>query len=311
MSEPAASAARLPAAPRSSGAAPAMLGAMAGFALADLFAKRLGAAGVPALELVGLRLLCLGLWLGWLLLRGARLRRPRHPGLQLLRGACIVGSALLFVAGLTRLPLSTATALVFSSPIFVTLLSVALLRERVPAARWGWVIVGFAGVLVVAGPSRASFEPAALLPVASSLIWAIAMICTRRIGADDEAFTTQVCSCAVGLACAALALGGGLSAPSVLAGAQWAEVLAMGVAWTFGQWQVARAYMRAEASSVAPLAYTQMLWAGLLAWTVLQQPPTLRTIAGSMIIALAGLSIGVLTALSNAQVSPEDRATDA
>ena len=46
-------------------AAAAMLSAMAAFALSDLFAKRLGAAGVPALELVGLRLLCLGLWLGW------------------------------------------------------------------------------------------------------------------------------------------------------------------------------------------------------------------------------------------------------
>lgn len=272
-------------------AAAAMLSAMAGFALADLFAKRLGGAGVSALELVGLRLLCLGLWLGWLLLRGARLRRPRHPWLQLLRGLCIVGSALLFVAGLARLPLAMGTALVFSSPIFVTLLSVALLRERVPTARWAWVLLGFAGVLIVAGPSAGSFDTAALLPVASSLLWAVAMICTRRIGADDDAFTTQVCSCAVGLACAGLVLGGDWRAPQLLSGAQWIEALAMGVAWTFAQWQVARAYTRAEASSVAPLAYTQMLWAGLLAWLVLQQPPSLPAVAGSTVIALAGLGM--------------------
>jgi drug/metabolite transporter (DMT)-like permease len=126
------------AAPALNGAAASMLSAMAGFALADLCAKRLGAAGVPALELVALRLACLALWLGWLLARGARLRRPRHPWLQGLRGLCIVGSALLFVAGLARLPLAMATALVFSSPIFVTLLSVLLLRERVPPARWLW-----------------------------------------------------------------------------------------------------------------------------------------------------------------------------
>lgn len=272
-------------------AAAAMLSAMAAFALSDLFAKRLGAAGVPALELVGLRLLCLGLWLGCLLARGARIRRPRHPWLQLLRGLCIVGSALLFVAGLARLPLAMATALVFSSPIFVTLLSTALLRERVPAARWLWVAVGFAGVGVVAGPSPAGFEAAALLPVASSLVWAVAMVCTRRIGADDDAFTTQVCSCAAGLACAALVLSGEFHAPSRLSPAQWAEALAMGIAWTFAQWQVARAYARAEASSVAPLAYTQMLWAALLAWVVMQQPPSLRTLAGSAVIALAGLGM--------------------
>lgn len=290
MAERAATATALPAvAP--SGAAAAMLSAMAGFALADLFAKRLGGAGVPALELVALRLACLALWLAWLLLRGARVQRPRHPWLQGLRGLCIVGSALLFVAGLTRLPLATGTALVFSSPIFVTLLSVALLGERVSAARWLWVAVGFAGVVVVAGPSAGSFDAAAWLPVASSLVWAVAMICTRRIGSNDDAFTTQVCSCAVGLVCIALALGGGLHAPVLRPGPQWAEALAMGLAWTFAQWQVARAYARAEASVVAPLAYTQMLWAGLLAWTVLQQPPTLRTVAGSAVIALAGLGM--------------------
>jgi drug/metabolite transporter (DMT)-like permease len=274
-----------------SGAAASMLTAMAGFALADLFAKRLGGAGMPALELVSLRLLCLALWLGWLLVRGARLRRPRHPWLQGLRGLCIVGSALLFVAGLARLPLATGTALVFSSPIFVTLLSVAVLRERVPARRWLWVTMGFVGVLIVAGPSPASFQAAALLPVASSLLWAVAMVCTRRIGHADDAFTTQVCSCAMGLACAALLLGGKLRAPALLSGAQWIEALAMGVAWTFAQWQVARAYTRAEASSVAPLAYTQMLWAGLLAWLVLQQPPSLRAVASSTVIALAGLGM--------------------
>lgn len=273
------------------GAAGAMLSAMAGFALADLFAKRLGAAGLPALELVGLRLLCLGLWLGWLLARGARLQRPRHPWLQGLRGLCIVGSALLFVAGLARLPLPTATALVFSSPVFVTLLSVVLLRERVPAARWCWVAVGFAGVVIVAGPSPASFDAAALFPVASSLLWAVAMICTRRIGSADDAFTTQVCSCSVGLGCAGLALGGEPHAPALLSSAQWLEAAVMGIAWTFAQWQVARAYARAEASSVAPLAYTQMLWAGLLAWTVLQQAPSLRTIVGSAVIAMAGLGM--------------------
>lgn len=269
-------------------AARAMLGAMAAFALSDLFAQRLVQAGVPAIELVGLRLLCLALWLGLLWLRGARLRRPRRPALQLLRGLCITGSALLLVASLQRLPLPTATALAFASPIFITLLSVLLLRESVSAARWVGVATGFAGVVVVAGPSTGSFDPFALLPVASAAAWAVAMVCTRRIGAADDVPTTQACSCVVGLVCAGLAGGGGFAG---LAAAQWPEALAMGVAWSFAQWQVTRAYARADASALAPLAYTQLLWAAALAWLVLQQPPALRTVAGAALIVLASLGM--------------------
>jgi len=273
------------------GAATAMLSSTVAFALSDLFAKRLGAAGVPAPELVLLRLVCLALWLGWLMARGARLRPLRHPMLQGLRGLCIVGSSLIFITALARLPLAMATTLAFSSPIFVTLLSVWLLRERVRVSRWTWVVVGFAGVLTVAAPPRTGFDAAVLLPVASSIVWSLGMICTRRIGSADDAFTTQVCTCAIGLACSGLALGGEMRAPALLSRMQWLEVLAMGLCWTFAQWQVLRAYTQAQASAMAPLSYTQMIWAGLLAWFVLQQPPTLRTMVGSVVIALAGFGM--------------------
>jgi len=274
----------------------AMLSSTVGFALSDLFAKRLAADGAGTPELVGLRLLCLGLWLGWLLLRGARLRRSRHLGLQLLRGLGITGSSLVFVLGLSFLPLAAATAIGFSSPIYITLLSAWLLRERVQPVRWVWVVVGFAGVVAVAGPSPATFDVAALLPLTSALLWSAAMICTRLIGNDDDALTTQVWTCAVGLACvglvlAAAAQGTPRSATAAWSATQWTEGLAMGLAWSFAQWQVARAYARAQASALAPLAYIQMLWAGFLAWGVLGQPPTLRTMVGSALIALAGLGM--------------------
>ncbi|MCC6852593.1 MAG: DMT family transporter [Comamonadaceae bacterium] len=283
------------AAPAAGIAIAAMLSSTVGFALSDLFAKRLAAGGAGTPELVGLRLLCLGLWLGWLLLRGARLRRSRHAGLQLLRGLGITGSSLVFVLGLSFLPLAAATAIGFSSPIYITLLSAWLLRERVQPARWAWVVVGFAGVVAVAGPSPATFDVAALLPLTSALLWSAAMICTRLIGNDDDAFTTQIWTCAVGLACVGLVLAAaapGTPRPAAAwSASQWIEGLAMGLAWSFAQWQVARAYARAQASALAPLAYIQMLWAGFLAWGVLGQPPTLRTMVGSALIALAGLGM--------------------
>lgn len=296
MSDRAAAARAGAAVPSAGIAVAAMLSSTVGFALSDLFAKRLAAAGATTLELVGMRLLCLGLWLGWLLLRGARLRRARHARLQLLRGLGIVGSGLFFVLGLSFLPLAAATAIGFSSPIYITLLSAWLLHERVQAARWVWVALGFAGVVTVAGPSPARFDVAALLPLASALLWSAAMLCTRRIGHDDDAFTTQVWTCAIGLVCVGLALAGaaqGAARPTAAAwsATQWVEALAMGLAWSFAQWQVGRAYARAQASALAPLAYIQMLWAALLAWGVLQQPPSLRTLAGGALIALAGLGM--------------------
>lgn len=263
--------------------------AMACFSLSDVMAQRLSATlAVP--QVVWGRYVVLALSLVLLRLLAppqatARAAPPRQAGLQLLRGLALLASALLFNLGLAALPLATATALVFSSPLFVTLLSVWVLRERVAGARWGWVLLGFAGVLVVARPDPASFDGAVLWPVGSSAAWAVAMIATRHLAGSAAPATTQAWSCACGLLLCSLLLPGYGRWPDT---AQAAELLAMGACWAGAQWLVLLAYRHAAASTIAPFAYSQMLWAHALAVLLLAQWPAPTTLLGSAVILAAG-----------------------
>jgi drug/metabolite transporter (DMT)-like permease len=115
---------------------------MAGFALSDAMAKQV-AGRFGAFEIAWLRYLALlATALPWALLQPAHARSGR-PGLQFARAVALVGSAVLFLYGLQALPVAEATAMVFASPLFVTLLAVLVLREVVEPARWVPVLLGF------------------------------------------------------------------------------------------------------------------------------------------------------------------------
>lgn len=263
-----------------------IVGAMAFFSLSDALVKRLTAGGLPIVEIAWFRYVALSASIGWLVLRGGRLHRPRAPGLQLQRGLAVVGSALLFIAGLSQLPLAAATALVFSSPLFVTALSVLLLGEHVLPRQWGWVLLGFIGVLIVVRPGSSAFEAASLLPIASSAAWALGMVLTRRLAPLDTALTTQACTAAVGLALTTLLLPWHAVLP---APADLASLAGMALAWTLAQWMVVHAYSQDEAARLAPFAYSQLIWANLLSILLLAQLPRPITLLGTAVIVLAGL----------------------
>ena len=256
------------------------------FAVSDLLAQRLTVGGLPVHQVAWFRYLALAVTIGWLLARGHRWQTSQRPLLQAGRSACIVASALLFIAGLQYLPVAAATALVFSSPLFVAALSVLLLHERVGHARWAWVLLGFVGVMTVAQPRPSSFDPAVLLPIGSSAAWAAALVMTRLLSTRDSAVTTQTYSCVVGLVLLSALLPLGWVTPLPL---QWLQLLAMAAFWTGAQWLMVVAFSRGEASGLAPFSYTQLIWAHLLSIVVLQQWPALATLAGTLVIAVAGI----------------------
>jgi drug/metabolite transporter (DMT)-like permease len=261
-----------------------IVAAMGLFSLSDVFAKRL-MPGLPALEIVWFRYLALAISIGWLILRGRRVQRSSRPAMQAGRALCLVGSTACYNAGLALLPLATATALVFSSPLFVILFSVLFLREHFAWQRWLWPLLAFGGVLVVANPDPASFNPAALFPFGAAIAWAAAMALTRQMAATEALFSTQVYSCAIALAAVTVALPFGFVAPSP---GDWPAIVAMGAAWALGQWFVILAYHASEASHIAPFSYSQPVWASVFSATLLGQPPDARTLAGVAIIVLAG-----------------------
>jgi len=217
--------------------------------------------------------------------RGAGLR-TRRPVAQVLRGLCIVGSALFFVFGLQVLPMADAAAINFVAPLFITMLSVPFLGEKVGLARWAAVGVGLSGAVIAAQPGTSAFSVAAIYPVLSAATWAVGIIMTRRIAPTESAPTILAWSAGTGLALLSCMLPFNFAVPTLR---EFALCLLIGVSASAGQWMVVLGYRRAPASLLAPFSYLQLIWSTGLGYIVFDGRPGPATIFGATIIAASGL----------------------
>lgn len=262
-----------------------LIAAMAGFSLSDAMAKQLSGAFSPIVMAWFRYLLLLSTVAAIALARPAIVRSTR-PVLQVGRALALVGSALLFLFGLRALPVAEATAMVFASPLFVTLLAALALREHVSPWRWLPVTLGFAGVLIVVRSGALGFGGAELFPLLSSMAWAAAVTLTRKLSAADASATTMFYSGVVGTACLSVIL------PALDLAALRAHaplLLAMAGAWCAAQWLTIAAYRVAPAATIAPFAYSQLVWASLLGLLLFQHIPDAWSLAGMAVILASGL----------------------
>lgn len=208
-----------------------------------------------------------------------------RPWLQFFRAIGVVASSVFFIMGLQYLQPAECTAINFVSPLFITLLSIPLLGERVGVHRMIATIVGFIGVLIVVQPGSSAFQVAALYPIINAVAWAGAMIATRlMIGEKPE----------VTLAWAGLvgAVGLGVIMPFVWRTPDATELLFAVLTGVFscgGHWFIVRAYRYAPASLLAPFSYVQIIFAGALGYFAFGLVPGPATFAGGVVIAASGL----------------------
>lgn len=265
-----------------------MLAAVGLFSMMDTGLKLL-TAHYPAFQVAALRgAASLPLVLAWALASGGLrpLLRVRWP-LHLLRGVLGVVMMAGFVFALRTLPLSTAYSIFFVAPLLITALSVPILRERVGPRRWGAIGIGLLGVLVVLRPTGAGMlSLAGLAVLLSALGYAISAITVRVLARTDSTQSMMVWLMVM------IALGAGLLAAHdwvpLHAGHAWL-IAAVGVAGALGQYAITEAFRQGEASLIAPLEYTALLWGvgfDLALWGVL---PDAITWAGAAIIVASGL----------------------
>ena len=242
----------------------------------------------------------------------ARLR-TRQPGLHLLRGLLIVAANMTFFAALAVLPLADATALFFVAPLFITLLSIPLLGERVGARRLAAVVVGFLGVLIMLRPGADSALPAPdrlilLLPVVAALGYAGMQVLTRRLGVSSTASAMAVyiqgTFLLVSLGFWAVAGDGryaeGLNDPSavfLLRAWTWpAEgdllwFLLLGLMSGVIGYSLSQAYRSADAATIAPFEYVALLFSVFWGWLIFGHLPDGWVSAGILLIAGSGIYV--------------------
>ncbi len=262
------------------------VGAVMLFSVSDAMAKVLRVS-LPAAEVAWLRYLTFAAFAAVLAARnGLPALRSRRPGLQVLRGMALVGSAALFIAGLGRLPLAEAAAISFISPAFITALSIPFLGEVVGIRRWAAVLVGLAGVLIVIRPGNGALQAAALFPLASAACWAVTIIVTRRMGTLDRSETTLLWSAWTGLLLLTALVPFDFVVPNA---GQVALGVGIGLAASTGQYVLILAYRRAAASLLAPFSYVQLLSSTLLGALVFGAVPDGMTLLGASVIIASGL----------------------
>ncbi|GLT09274.1 membrane protein [Sulfitobacter porphyrae] len=164
----------------------------------DMLIKRLSG-GYPLHELVFVRS-AIGIVFSLVLVQiegGWHILKTDRPGLHLLRGALVVIANMTFFVALGAIPLADATALFFAAPLFITLLSIPILGEKVGLLRLGAVMVGFVGVVIMQRPWAGSETLGAsrlvlLLPVLAALTYALNQLMTRKLGVSSKASALSV-----------------------------------------------------------------------------------------------------------------------
>ena len=265
-----------------------MLASVALFSLMDAGLKLLSA-HYPPFQVAALRgLSSLPLVLAWALWTvGPRaLLRVRWP-LHLLRGVLGIAMMASFVYALKRLPLSTAYSIFFVAPLLITALSVPILGEKVGPRRWSAIAVGLVGVWVVLRPTgEGMLTWAGLAVLVAAFGYAVSAITVRVLARTDpsQAITFWLLAL-MALGAGALALPGWVP----LRTQDLWIVGGIGVAGAIGQYAITEAFRLAEASRVAPLEYSALVWGLLLDLTLWGVLPDAVTWIGAAIIIASGL----------------------
>jgi len=206
--------------------------------------------------------------------------------LQILRSVLIFCAGVSFWSGLMYLPLADCTVIAFISPLLVTILSVFLLGEKVGFHRWGSVIIGLLGVILVIRPGMGIVHWAVVLPLISALFYSALLIITRVLGQREDALTTLFYTSIGGLILSSILVLLFWKTPSPV---QWLFLIWLGLLGAAGHFLMIKAFEKAPASLLAPFNYTSLIWATFLGFFLFGDLPDAWTIFGAAIIISSGL----------------------
>jgi drug/metabolite transporter (DMT)-like permease len=267
------------------------MAAMACVACLSAGVRWTGHRGIPVAEIIFFRnafaFIPLGLYIwrttGWTVLKTAR------PLGHLHRAAVgLVGMICSFNA-LQHLPLTEATAFTFAAPLFMTALSALMLGEFVGWHRWGAVVVGFIGVLIMVRPEPGHMNLVGVaFAITAALGSALAMVQIRQIAVTEKGptivFYFTLAGTLVGLAGSVFHW----VTPDPLT---LAVLIAGGVVGGIGQLFLTEAIRVAPVGVVAPFDYSQLIWAAILGFLIWGELPHAMTLAGALVVAASGIYI--------------------
>lgn len=214
--------------------------------------------------------------------------RPRHPWWSLVRTIAVIVTGFSAFTAFSLLPLAQTYALLFATPLLITVLSIPLLGERVGVHRWGAVVIGLCGVLIVLRPGSTELQLGHVAGLTAAFGSATASIIVRKIGQAERSAVLLLFPLLGNLAVmgAALPL---VYEPMPLGDiAAVAGIAILSIAATS---LIIFAYRTAEAAVVAPMQYSQIVWATVFGWLIFAEMPDGMTLLGAAVVIASGLYI--------------------
>ncbi len=269
-----------------------MLAAMFVLPFLDLFAKILGQHGMPIVQIVCGRVVfgtLMSAPFAWGAV-GPKMLHSARPFNQIIRASLLITTTVCFFLALKYLPLADTLAIFFVQPLVLTVLSGTFFGETVSARRWAAVMVGFIGVLVIVRPGLTAFNLGSVLALASGCSLALYLALSRKVAGETDAATNTFQTSAFA---SILLLGIMPWAWTPPTPSEWAMLAAMGVIGSIGQFLIFRAYDYADASLLAPLAYSEMVMSTLVGWLAFSEFPDVWTWVGVSILIASAVYIAM------------------
>lgn len=214
--------------------------------------------------------------------------RPAHPGWVALRTLCGVVAGMGGFYAFSHLPLAQVYAILFASPLLVTILSIPLLGERVGAHRWGAVIMGLIGVLIVLRPGTQPLSLGHLAALIGAVGSSTAAVIVRKLGRSERPLVLIMWPMLGNFVLTGASLGLEYRPMELPHLALTGVIAALGLTAGF---LLIQAYRMSEAALVAPMQYSQILWATAYGWFLFGEALDTPTLAGATIIIASGIYI--------------------
>ena len=213
--------------------------------------------------------------------QGLALFRTRRIGLLAFRSVLSVGAMLLFFSGLALTPLAKVVAIDFTGPLFGTLLAFLILGERIRMRRITALVVGFTGTMVIVRPGVVALDVGALLVLASTVFWGLAIIVIKVLSRTDSSATITLYMALIAIPITFVV------ALFVWQTPTWPQLgwlVAIGVLGNLGHLAVNQAFRETDVTAVLPFDFTRLLWATLLGYAFFGEVPHLTTWIGAVMI---------------------------
>lgn len=207
--------------------------------------------------------------------------------IQFFRGALLVLQTCLIVWCFANIGLINTHVVFASFPLIVTALSVPFLGEKVGWQRWLAIIIGFIGVIVILRPGSSIFSLQSLLPLLSAISFAFYHIMTRYVSRKDDSMTSFFWTGVGGMV--AITLIGPFYWDPMQTAFDWFWMIVLCISGVIGHYFTIRALALAEASSLQPYLFLQLVFASLIGFIIFEESATLPMILGSIIIVSSGM----------------------